>query len=79
MSMVFVCQSVIFYEIMCSLLVVCRCLILFMKLTRAFTPFSSMLHSPTYSGQNSSGITDSVWNFQTLGVIFLGVFITVRG
>jgi len=30
----------------------------------------SMLHSPTYSGQNSSRIMDSVRNFQTLGVIF---------
>jgi len=39
----------------------------------------STLHSPTYSGQNSSGITDSIRNFWTLGVIFFGVFITVRG
>jgi len=42
MSVMFVCQLVIFYEIMCSLLVVCRHLILFMKLTRAFTPFSEL-------------------------------------
>jgi len=37
------------------------------------------IHSPTYSGWNSSGITDSVRNFWTLGVIFFGVSITVRG
>jgi len=33
----------------------------------------STLHSPTYSSQNSSGIMDSVWNFQTLGVMYLSL------
>jgi len=39
----------------------------------------STLHSPTYSGRNPSRIMDSIWNFQTLGDFFFGVFITVSG